>query len=214
MKFVVSILILLSSFIGLAQADSTMKRIESLPYEKGVLTIIKFADVDIMDSHLFMQYADKAYNHGANQNNLSLMTDALVLKSKLHRLKKNFSSSIKEATKALDLVNRNNFNYKRQELIHQNLSLSLERLGAYSPALEQRKNQLKALIKSNRTHDPEANYYYLKQGIGVLYMRLEQFDSAMVYFQAAQENAVALKRKDLVASSNNDIGVILFAQEE
>src|SRR5690606_17680960 len=42
------------------------------------------------------------------------------------------------------------------------------------------------------------------------YMRLEQFDSAMVYFQAAQENAVALKRKDLVASSNNDIGVSSF----
>ena len=210
MKFLLCIMFLLSSMIGLTQADTTMKRIESLQFKEGVLVALKLTDKDIGQSQLLLRYSDKAYQQGTKNNDLTLILDALVLKSKVYRTKKNFSSSIKEATKALELLNRNEIRYERKELIHQNLSLSLEGLGAYSPALEQRKNQLQALIESNRTNDVQANYYYLKQGIGVLYMRLEQFDSAMVYFQAAQENAVALKRKDLVASSNNDIGVSSF----
>lgn len=210
MKLLLCIMFLLSSMIVLSQADTTLNRIESLPFEQGVLTALKLADKDIDGNHLLLKYSDDAYQHGQKKNDLSLMMDAFVLKSKLYRINKSFSNSIKEATKALELLNQHNFDYNRKELIHQNLSLSLEGLGAYSPALEQRKLQLKALIASNRTNEVQANYYYLQQGIGVLYMRLEQFDSAMVYFQAAQENAVALKRIDLVASSNNDIGVSSF----
>lgn len=115
-----------------------------------------------------------------------------------------YQASIKNSTRALQLFEKQKEIDLNPGIIHKNLALSLTQIGAYSAAIDQRKLQYREKLKFDPTID--VNVYYLQQGVGSLYLQLENYDSAIVYFKYAQKIAQHLNDKRLYASSNNDIG--------
>lgn len=173
-----------------------------------------FQEIDILielsiayagvDNSLSKKYAEKSIRLSRQKKYAKGEILGLTALSNYEHKKGDFQASIKNATRAYQLFEKLENKDFNPGIIHKNLALSLTQIGAYSAAIEQRKFQFKEKLKFDPTID--VNVYYINQGIGSLYLQLENYDSAIVYFKNAQEFARELNNKRLFASSNNDIG--------
>ena len=152
-----------------------------------------------------IDYSKRALKLSRQKNYKKGEVLALTALSKYDYSIGDFQSSIKNATRALQIFEKEKIDDINPAIIHQKLALSLTEIGAYSAAIEQRKLQYDSKLKYNPEVDQ--NTYYINQGIGALYLQLGNTDSAIVYFKKAQNASKLLTDKRLLGSSFNDIGL-------
>ena len=112
------------------------------------------------------------------------------------------NASLAFAYEALGIVEQLKNDYELLVWVHLRLSLALKEMGAFAETIEHRKAQ-KLYLEKQKKFSKAAN---INNQIGKLYLRIGDYDTALVYFQKYLEFELTHNNPEGVAFSHNNIG--------
>lgn len=122
-----------------------------------------------------------------------------------------WSNAIKNGFRALTIFNQYHWEGVNLDPVHNVLSNSLEKIGAYSDAIYHQKVVLD--LRGPNDNRYRANYFLMER-IGTLYKEIRNYDSALYFFERGRKYAVLREQKELIGHAFNNIGLILFEKQK
>ena len=151
----------------------------------------------VMKANSFLDQAIKTHSSKAKFS-------AHVILQREYLNQKDYKNSIKHGLKALTDYEEHHWPKAELSGIYSSLSIALEAIGAYSEAITYQKLAVGSIPYT--TTKKKSRFHSISR-IGLLFMHLDQRDSALVYFEKGLGYAKGINNKELIAHSYNNIGI-------
>lgn len=169
---------------------------------------------------------EETWNLSDSAEKLNKVLDALELSRKINYTKGIFKSyellvllhngygkyedAIKHALLSLQVADTNPEENFRLGFVTTQLSYALEKIGAYSDAIKHRKQAIQYQLRDPAPDILPFAIYYSYNRLGAMCLQVEQYDSALIYFQNALQIGIEKKSLKHMADANNDIGLVYY----
>lgn len=205
LKFILAFGFLFCLAPTFCQDKEIVEELNSMHGEERVSYLIKIARNKEISSKQAIEYIKEALTYAKSNNLHEKEIDVRAHYSILLHNMGDFSNGLRMAIEGFQLLEDYKLKRYNPQLLHSGMGLNLAGLGAYEASIEERK---KALFYKNKFKDSlDFNFYFLKQQIAAFYLKIENIDSALAYFNMARKDAIKLDIPRLIAGSNNDIGL-------
>ncbi|MCB9224968.1 MAG: hypothetical protein H6582_12360 [Crocinitomicaceae bacterium] len=182
---------------------------QSFTSSNQVDLLLEIADTT-SDTLLTRKFADRAFLLSQNANYILGEINAYISLGKLDLKQGNFAGAIKNATRANELSANSNFEIGNLGMIHHVMSSGLEGIGAYHDAITHRKKAMNWQLENNPDYAKGNNLYFALSKIGILFLNLEEYDSAKTYFHQALDYSSKINDNRLLGGMYNNIGFVNF----
>lgn len=122
----------------------------------------------------------------------------------------NHYEALKNGFRALRLYQKYRWAEVQPTPVHNVLSVSLEKIGAYSDAIYHQRKVLDLIQPDNERYKMQ---YYQFDRVGSLYFRLKNLDSAQYFFEKGLRYAETKKDAELVGHAYNNLGLVSFQKK-
>lgn len=160
------------------------------------------------DKEQSLQFAYKALELSTQSDYPTGVFNSYSVISRTNYDNGNYQDAIRNASRAFRVYNKNDHLKLDLEFVNITMSLALTEIGAYSDAIKHRKNVLKYQLSDSTINTRKYVVFYSLNNLGMLFMKLEMYDSSLVYFNKArifanQEDSLKYKGDNL-----NNIGLV------
>lgn len=174
-----------------------------------VAVLLELADTT-SDPTIAREAANKALFISEDQGNLEGKVDAYLMIGNLNLRSGNFAGAIKNASRANEISVNSNYKVGKPGIIHHIMSSGLEGIGAFKDAIEHRKKAMTWQLENNPEYSKGRKYYFSLSKIGLLFMTLEDYDSAKIYFNQALIQSKNIQSPELLGGMFNNIGFVHY----